>query len=182
MEYLQYLEKMQSYFNDILSVPVEYVKNKLSVDTQKLPTFLQTPLNFTMFFSSMFYFIVANADTFICNMIGITYPIMYCVHLLNTTPLPVDKVVIINKYWILFGSFILLDPIFGYIPFYYYLKLISIYLLVRNDFSMTTYVFGYFEAQYMRLDELLKNYDGKMLWYKLFPNEETKIDDNKKIN
>uniref|UniRef100_A0A6C0CA89 Uncharacterized protein n=1 Tax=viral metagenome TaxID=1070528 RepID=A0A6C0CA89_9ZZZZ len=180
MEYLQKLQQVQSYLNDKLTVPIEFIKNKLSIDSQKLPMILQAPLNFMLFFSSMFYFVIANADTFICNIVGITYPIMYCVHTLNIIPIPVDKIVTVNKYWILLGTLTILDPVLGYVPFYYYLKLISIYLMVKDDFLRTTHVFNCLESQHVRLEEMLRNYDEKELCKWLYVTEA--VNEDKKIN
>jgi len=185
MDYLQSLQTLQSYLNNALMGPVNYVKDKLSLKTEALPTILRAPLNFALFFSSLFYFVVANADAFICNMLGITYPIMYCLHTLNALPLSTDKIITNNKYWIIFGSLTILDPILGYVPLYYYVKVIFIYFMVKNDFLLTTYAFEILETQYVRLDEVLKNYD-EALWQKLFFADTSKTDisdlDNKKIN
>jgi len=62
-----------------------------------------------------------------------------------------------NKYWILFMLIMLLESIGGFVlyfvPFYSYGKIIFVYGLIRDDFSLTNYMFDLMKTTYAQLDQ-----------------------------
>ena len=68
----------------------------------------------------------------------------------------------LNKYWVLFGVFNLIDGLFsfilGYIPGYYYLKLVLIYFLIRNDFYWSSYSYDLLNSYYVQFAPMIDSY------------------------
>lgn len=54
-----------------------------------------------------------HANNLLCSLLGIIYPILCSLYLFNETPTPNIKLNNLNKYWILFSIFVLLESLFG---------------------------------------------------------------------
>jgi len=166
MDYLQLLSKVQpivDFLNSNLMAPTKVIQTSLSLKVDPLPNTLKTPLNFTTFIAFLFFIIVTYANAFVCNMIGVFYPVMYGLHMFNENPVSTEKMVTLNKYWMLYGSLTVIDTIFGfvlqYIPAYYYVKIIFVYVLIRDDFALTDRMFGILDYQYDQLRELWEKHN-----------------------
>lgn len=165
MEHLQTPKNISDYLNENLSGVATWFKSMMGLSTSSLPAILQAPLNFTLFSITSFYLLISNINALMCNAAAVIYPIMYCEYLLTMNQMPENNVAAVVKYWIIFGSLTLVDPIFSYVPLYYYLKLVFIYFLIKNDFALTPRVYAMFEKLYAQLEESSKQEEG--IWQKL---------------
>lgn len=149
-----YFSSAVQYLNSMLTVPVKFVQNSLSLQTESLPSFLQAPLAFTSMLLMTFFVILGYANNFICSLVGLVYPLTYGFNLLQQEPsdTTLSPLITLNKYWMLYGVLTLVESLIGFIleaiPGYYYAKLALLYMLVRNDFAMTTSVYSRVETYY----------------------------------
>lgn len=184
MEYLQTPKNISDYLNENLGGFATWFTSTLGLSASSLPTLLQAPLNLTLFFITSSYLLLSNVNALMCNTAGVIYPIMYCERILTMDPMPENSVATITKYWMIFGSLTLADPILSYVPLYYYLKLVFIYCLIKNDFALTPRVYAMFKKLYVQLEESLKQEEGAL--QKLFATNiqvpVTSAEEEKKIN
>lgn len=169
---------------------LEYFQNN-SLEMNSLLNFLKTPINFTTMLMFAFFVIISYANNFICHVVGILYPLLYGLYVFNETPINIDRFVIINKYWILFGTITLADSLFGFIlhaiPGYFYLKIILIYVFVYNDFAFTNMGFNIIERYYSNVnvkscvDNFLRNVNSKLRSISK-DNNDTKYNDMNELN
>ena len=129
------------------------LQNALSLKMESLPQVLKSPFNFTFVMTFLLFIIVGYANNLICSLIGIIYPIIYGLDLFSTNSIDNNKLILLNKYWILFGGLHLSDSLFGFVmkflPGYFYLKIALVYVLIRNDFTMSEKLFSIFEKFYI---------------------------------
>lgn len=191
---LYYFNNAVQFLNSKLALPTNFLQYNLSLKTDILPEILQRPINFSTMFILLLFIIFTYANSLICNLIGVLYPILYSLNLFNdmsntdsnNTIKITNKFVTLNKYWMLFGSITLMDTFFGFIfdviPGYYYLKVGLIYTLIRNDFSLTNGAFGLF-YRYYRRSNILPIVQGflESLNSKLFAKRSSVIIPNNKI-
>lgn len=141
------------FLNDKLNLPAQMLQNALSLKMDTFPQILKSPFNFTAAMIFLLFIIIGYANNLICSLIGVIYPIIYGLDLFNANPVDTDKLVLLNKYWILFAGIHLLDSIFGFIlgflPGYFYLKISLIYSLIRNDFALSGKFFSMLENIYV---------------------------------
>ena len=83
-------------------------------------------------------------------MLGIIYPLMYWLSVRSDYTNRISNLLLLNKYWIMFGLLTLFESVFGFvlnlIPGYYYLKFVMIYLLMRNNFALSDFGFIVMES------------------------------------
>ena len=166
---LTYINIGANFLNDKLAIPSKIIQNKLSLKTDSLPESFKTPLNFSTILAVAMFLIVSFANNLISNVIGILYPVLYGLYLINSQVTVakinqnissilsislIDKLLTLNKYWLLFGILTLVETFFGFllylIPGFFYLKIMLIYTLIRDDFSLTNIIFGFLENQYAK--------------------------------
>jgi hypothetical protein len=142
--------------NQQLAAPSKVVQQTLSLKMENFPDVFRIPV---MFFGVLGLFVLCviyYANNLLCNLIGILYPVLDGLVLFNTVPVPTNKLLTLNKYWILYGGLVMYESLFGFIlrfiPFYYYFKFAFIYLLVRNDFYYTNTVFDFMDRRYQSLN------------------------------
>lgn len=147
-----YFNSVVKYLDSILMVPTKIIQNNLLLKMDSLPNNLKTPLSFSTILLFIIFIIISYANNLICNIIGILYPIMYNFSIFNEKPINIDKLTIMNKYWILFGLITLTDTFFGFllhiIPGYFYFKIALIYVLIRNDFVLANVGFKMVQSFY----------------------------------
>jgi hypothetical protein len=147
---LHYLYSSYQYLNTVLNEPSKIIKNFLSLRTESLPNFLHAPFNFVSVLSLLFFIFLSFANNFMCNLVGIIYPLVYGFNFLNEKTSSSSKYISMNKYWMIYGAYLFLESLFKcllvLVPGYYYLKLVSLYMLVRNDFSLSEYTYDYFRT------------------------------------
>ncbi|AUL77645.3 hypothetical protein QJ856_gp1172 [Tupanvirus deep ocean] len=153
---LSYFSSALQFMNNKLIVPTQLLQNNLSLKTESLPSVLRTPVNFASMLVFALFFIISYANDFICNLIGVLYPLTYGLSVYNETEVNPETSVTLNKYWMLFGVITLMETFFGFIlhvlPGYYYLKIGLLYALVRNDFRMSNTMFSMLQNYYNRLN------------------------------
>lgn len=151
---LSYISFGLEYINNKLIFPNSVLQNGLSLKIDVLPQIIRSPVNFALIMLFATYFVFSFANNFICNIIGILYPFVYCLNIFVETPINTEISVTLNKYWMLFCGLLLVDSFFGFllhlIPGYFYIKVIAIYTLMRNDFTMTNTIFGTLENLYIQ--------------------------------
>jgi hypothetical protein len=181
-QFLNYLGAAAQILNKQLGPAIQFVQSWLLVEKDSIPNLTDTPLSFAAVFMFAVYFLLSYANSFICDLVGILYPLAYGYYLCTgqmTTPSTVqptqthpldnnsmdnstdnsntmevtpststpstDKLLTLNKYWIIFGLLMLVDAFLGFIlhliPGYFYLKLGFIYAIVRSEFAYTSVVF-----------------------------------------
>lgn len=159
-----YLNTGLSYLNTFLAVPVQLLHDKLSLKTDVLPQSLNTPVSFTTICAFFLFMVIGYANTFIFNLFGILYPIVYSLTMMRTDatnggapdPNSEDSTAAfestLNRYWMLFGALTLLDMLFGFvlhiIPGYSYLRIVLVYALMRNDFALTNTAYQFMLGLY----------------------------------
>jgi hypothetical protein len=150
---LSYVSFGLEYLNNKLIVPTNLVQNGLSLKTETLPQILKTPVNFASVILFAAYIVFSFANNLICNIIGILYPLMYGLTVFSEDPINTNMSITLNKYWMLFCGFMLIDSFFGFIlhwiPGYFYFKVGVIYALIRNDFALTNTAFAMLEKLYV---------------------------------
>lgn len=146
---LSQLGPVASFLNEKLSPVVQYIKQKLSLGADSLPEQLQTPLNFSALLVSLLLAVLLFANDFICNLVGAVYPAIHSFNLLrdeNQDAPPREQLVLLNKYWAVYGFLVLVDLFLGFVlhlvPGFFYLKLLLLYSLVRNDFAHSERAFA----------------------------------------
>lgn len=126
-------QNIYQFLNIKLATPVAAMQNKLAIS---LP--LSSPVVFCGLMLMMFYAIINFANNFICNLIGIFYPLLFGSTIISNKNL--FRNLTYNKYWMIFGAVILIDTFLGFIlqsiPGYYYLKITFIYAMIRNNFEL----------------------------------------------
>jgi len=110
-------------------------------------------------------------------------------YLFNLDPVPVDRLLNLNKYWVLFGSMVIADTFGGFIlhsiPGYFYLKIGFIYALIRNNYALTGTVFSGLETLYVTsnlrpmIDRLIQRSSSKLDGMKVQQGGGTNGADNK---
>lgn len=156
------IQSVKPYFqsaNDILAGPTQLVLSKLSLRTEYLPDTLKIPLNFTMTCLFIVFYIMVYTNDIIYNLIGAVYPIVHTLYLFEENP-HTDKLLTMNKYWILFTLIMLIETvgefILYFVPFYSYGKIIFVYALIRNDFLLTNSAFESLKIVYAGIDQKLQ--------------------------
>lgn len=133
--------------NSKLSDPMIFLLKYFSLQKEDLPCSLKIPITFFGVVFICLYFILSFAYNFLCNMVGLFYPVLYSLALFNGVADP-NNFITVTKYWILYGSLTLVDNLLGYVmyfvPGYSYLKILVLYMLIKNDFIYTKIVFDYF--------------------------------------
>ena len=147
-------------------------------------------------------------DSIITNLVGTLYPAFWTIKSLEQNSVEEQKKWL--TYWVVFGSFIIVDMsspvIVKFIPFYFVLKILFLiwlfmpgssgctivyYLVVKKIFRyyedrIESYVVGAKDyANDMFKDSNLKNFQNKNLTKKIYKNndkEEVKKEDNKEEN
>lgn len=147
-----YINSVIYFLNEKMDLPAMMLQTTLSLKMETFPQILKTPFNFILAMIFLLFIIIGYANNIICSLIGIIYPIIYGLDLFSTNSTDNNKLILLNKYWILFGGIHLFDSLFGLIlnclPGYFYLKIAFIYLLVRNDFLISGQIFTIFENLY----------------------------------
>lgn len=144
------------YFNNVAEPFIHKLQQIMSLKTEMLPDILRVPTNFTILVATLFIIIISFANNLVCNIIGIFYPVIYGLSVFAENPIDVQKSITLNKYWMIFGTITLIDMFFGFflhiLPFYFYLKIILIYGLVRSNFAFCGSVFSLLEFYYIKSD------------------------------
>jgi hypothetical protein len=165
MDYLSiHSEQITSYLNIILNYITTYAYHiyQLSgpfIDTE-LDSWKMHSQNY--FYIILMVVIVSSMNNFICLILGVLYPISYSLKnhatiVTNTTVVTnttntddmaeiYSTVIKLNKYWIIYNLFMLIDNFFGFvlhlIPGYPYIKFFLIYFLIKDKFVMTNTAFN----------------------------------------
>jgi hypothetical protein len=152
---LNYFTNTLQHLNNKLVYPSQLLQNSLFLKTETIPEIIRTPINFIMSFLFVSFAIIYYTNNFLCNLVGTVYPITHGFNMLKTQPFNTEKLVTLNKYWIVFNLMTLIESfnfIINLIPWYYYCKLVLIYLLIRNDFTLVNTTFGLLMKYYNSLN------------------------------
>ena len=165
---LLFLSGMVAYLNAMLVQPASTLQTNIGLRTDIFFFDLHSPINYLSVFCIFLLFILFCANNFICNLFGILYPLMYGIMLINN---PNNEYLMqLNKYWVLFGVMNLLDGFFsfilGHIPGYYYLKLIFIFCLIRNDFYWSNYCYDMIHSYYTQFGPTIDSYIVNIVRFK----------------
>ena len=176
---LPYFNCAFNCLNNSLALPARLLQSRLSLKTEILPNVLQMPVNYLATIIIFFFVAIGFANNFICNMVGIVYPLLYSLPIYNNWNAELQRItttgdycpripniesqlVPLNKYWMLFGAITVFDSLFGFlltfIPGYYYFKLALVYGLVRNDFCLSNYIFDFINSKYSNLYPAMNKY------------------------
>lgn len=151
---ISYINMGIQFLNDKLHIPTQMLQKSLMLNIKTLPDILKTPLNFSTILLFIVFIIIGYANNLICNVIGILYPLIYGLDIFNGAPIDTNRSVKLNKYWMLFGIFHLIDTFFGFIlyliPGYFYLKIALIYAMIRADFELSNTLFNCIESFYVK--------------------------------
>jgi hypothetical protein len=171
MNYIGYLSNFLEFANTNLSNPVSRIQNLLGLKTNTVETKL-TPINYGFILVVIIYLIVNYANSLISNLVGIIYPAIYSMNIFNSEEANNERLITLNKYWILFGLLTVIDGFFGWIlhliPGYFYFKIAFIYFLIRNDFYLTNTAYERLNKSYVdlriekRINELIALIKSKL--------------------
>lgn len=136
------------YLSHQLEYPCNVVQNMIFPQKQT-PFVLTSPIVFAS--TIILGAIAISYNTgLIFNVLGFVYPIIYGLGLGN-----VSNNVVMSKYWTVFGLLYLADYtagcIFSFIPFYNYIKLGLVYMLIRNNFEYSMMIYERIENYYNSL-------------------------------
>lgn len=143
------LYTLASYWDYILAtLPV--LENNIGLRTDIFFIKIQ-PYNYLIVLSFFMLLFLLFANNLLCNIVGIVYPVMYGITLVNTENN--TALISLNKYWVLFAVIILVDGIFSgilrFVPGYNYAKLALIYVLLKNDFYWSNYYYDLVKNYYL---------------------------------
>lgn len=179
---ITYFLNIYQILNKQLEKPAKALQSKICFDTNDLPALLKIPLIFCSISAFVFYIIFIFANNLIYNLIGIVCPLIYGASIANETD--IDKIKTYNKYWIIFGVITLIDSLCGFflhlVPYYYYLKIGFIYILMRNNFSSVDTIYDRFAricTQFASYPLIKKSVS--ILPFRKIDQEESKIDHQK---
>lgn len=134
----------------------------------------ENPLNFILILSFIVLYSLVYASNMVYNLIGLVYPIIYGLYLFEnmkeTDTIPIDKLLTLNRYWILFMGIMIMEYFFygilQFIPLYSVAKIIFILMLVRNDFLLTDNVFNIlnlaFKSAFVNIEQHINLYFEKI--------------------
>lgn len=146
-----YFKIFTDLLNENLANISDIVQRNLSLDFSYMPDKLQQPIVFMGIVIIFLITIIFYINTIIVNFIGVFYPLIYSMGLFNQEEMDYWSLILINKYWIIFGGLSLLDNLMGFIlrlvPGYNYILLAFTYLLIRNDFTFSGTVFDFIERK-----------------------------------
>ena len=94
-----------------------------------------------IFLAVLIFFAVIYANQFISDVIGILYPIILAIGILNNQPIKYDSMAKILEYFVIYGVINSMNFILKYIPFYYHFKIIFTYFLINNDFYFSNILY-----------------------------------------
>lgn len=132
--------------NMFLDDPVKLINDKALLKTDFITGNLKRPLNFM----AILLFTIANMLIYrtICNIVFITYYIYYRNHYVKS----LEKLKTLNRYLIIFCMILILENagnhILKWLYFYNYVKIMIMYILMRNDFTYTNVLFRIMKKYY----------------------------------
>jgi len=151
--FFEYSKMLIQFLNEKLADTHVSIQTRLSLKTDSLPEFFNTPVTFSIMLILFSFIVVSYANSIICHCIGILYPVLYCFNIFHGVPVDTNKLTVLNKYWIVYSVLTLLDSFFGFVlhwlPGFFYMKVAIIYLLIRNDFAFSNDAFFVLETLYM---------------------------------
>lgn len=131
-------------FNADYEVPIENIKKMLSLSNDPLPQLLKRPIAFVVGAIILSLFILFSFSNIVYILLAVGYPLMVNSYLMKNKP-TCENMIGIYHYWMMFGLITAIDTIFGsllwLVPFYSYLKIAVVYLLVRDEFNMSVNLF-----------------------------------------
>jgi len=113
-------------------------------------------MNFLMIVAALFFFTMTGE--FVTNIVGVVYPFVYSMNSLNENKISFmgnppgtqhEKIVLMTKYWCIYGVLTMLD-IFSGLPFYYHFKTFVLYSLIKDDFRSTQIFFDHIMSGYQK--------------------------------
>lgn len=127
----------------VVSSVIHGIESKLSLDFDHI-TILRSPL----FFVGFSFFTFLNALFFnnvVFFLLSVIYPFLKGVHILSeykVTENILDHIFPVYHYFSLFSLFLMFDSMFSFItyfiPFYTDIKIIIVYFLIKNNFSLSS--------------------------------------------
>lgn len=132
--------------NIFLDNPAKLIKEKALLKMDFINGNLKRPLNFM----AVLLFTIANMLIYrtICNIIFIIYYIYYRNNYANS----LEKIKTLNRYLTIICLILILENAFNnilkWLYFYNHIKIIIMYILVRNDFSYSNMLFGLMKKYY----------------------------------
>jgi hypothetical protein len=154
---VSYTSPYIDYINCILDKPVHTFWDRLALRKEYVPPQMTVPLNLIGVIIFVIWYVMVYGANLFCYLFGVVYPIVHSRSIISRQTSSSADLTIVTKYWILFSSFTMMETIFGfllyYIPIYPYLKLITIYFMVSNDFSNTILVYSKIGEQIENMDE-----------------------------
>lgn len=131
------------FLNANLSFPVSTAQKYLSIDATYFPL---SPVNFITMIVLMFFSFVTFTNNFVCNLVGLAYPLFYGVKQYDEQQNTVSDMDGYTKYWMLYAMLVLFESFFGcvlsIVPGYFYCKFVLLCCLMRNNFAFSDRAFG----------------------------------------
>lgn len=144
------------YFRNITAKPVNQLYDKMALNINMLPVIFRTPYNIFILIMCLIL-MTRYIGNIICNVVGIIYPIMYSLTLMQQNANAninnrIQNLMLVNKYWMIFSAMSLFEIFFNritlIIPGYFYAKLGIIYLLIRSDFALSDTIYLFLNDKY----------------------------------
>jgi hypothetical protein len=139
------------------------IKNEVDNKKRSIPKIFKSPIPCIVAIIGSLI-ITYFADFLVCTIVGILYPVYRNYQELVKSEIDKEKIIKYNKYWIVISTFFILEKlirlIFGFVPGYSIIKLVLIYFLVHNDFTIPSKIFTiiYLVLKKYHVSELLLSY------------------------
>lgn len=158
----------------VLSIYEKYLPEFVALHPLFSKMIKENPLNFILILSFIVLYSLVYASNMVYNLIGLIYPVIYGLYLFEnmkeTDTIPIDKLLTLNRYWILFMGIMIMEyflyGILRFIPLYSMAKIIFILMLVRNDFLLTDNVFDIlklaFKSAFVNIEQHINLYFEKI--------------------
>lgn len=151
---LTYLDPIIQYLNDKLICSMQILQTNLYLKSESIPNILQKPINFHLMLIIILYIIMLYTNNLIYIIISILYPLLYGFNSFNETPINIDKIIILNKYWLLYALIMFIEYLLNFvlylIPGYSYFKTAIMYIIIRNNFILAETYFNMLQAYYIK--------------------------------
>lgn len=140
-----------------LQYPIELIKQKLQLDMYFIPAKINaSPTAYLAILSFFATMVLYFTDTICYTSMAILYPVFYNMNLYKNPDTHMEKILRLNKYWLLLSLMTLIKnifyPILFLVPMFNYLELVVIYTLLRSDFELCESLFAVFKFYYEGFD------------------------------
>ena len=141
------------FLDNKLYYPIRVLNEKIRLDTEFIPQNIKSsPTIYASILLFMAITIFCFTDFICCVILSTIFPVMYSMKIIKDKEPNINKLLKINKYWILMNIhnviYNFLYPIISILPGHYYFRIFFMYAMIRSDFYLSEKIFNIFEKYY----------------------------------